>query len=95
MCQSIIYILEEKLLLLYWSKEIHEGEFGHDDAHDISDSSQFDISKMGKGGAMTKYTCNPARLLSSKLATYMTEVAKDKAIADCEDGSNVLMKPID
>ena len=75
-CHSIISTLKEKVLLLYRWKEIHEADFGPDTAHDIPYSSQFGISKMGKGGAITTDTCNPDRLLISKLATHVTEVAK-------------------
>ena len=38
-CQSIIYTLKEKYLMLDRWKEIHEAEFGPDAAHDIIDSS--------------------------------------------------------
>ena len=76
-------------------KAIHKVEFGPDTAHGITESSQFGISKMGKGGAITTYTCNPARLLSSKLATNVTEVSNEKSIADGEDESDVIVKKID
>ena len=82
-------------MLLYLWKTIHEAEFGTDAAHEITDSSKFDISKIGKGGAITTDTCNPARLLRSKLETHVTEVTKYNAIADGEDGSDVLMNTID
>ena len=82
------------MLLDRW-KEIHESEFGLDAAHDIPDSSQFGISKMGKGGAITADTCNPACLLIYKLATHMTEVPKERAISDGEDRSDVLVQKIE
>ena len=50
---------------------------------------------MGKYGAIATDTFNPARLLSSKLVTHLTEVAKEKAIADVEDESDVLVQTID
>ena len=63
--------------MLDWWNAINEAEFGNDDEHDIPDSSQFYISNMGKGGAITTDTCNPAHLFSSKLITNVTELAKE------------------
>ena len=71
-CQSIISNFKEKALLLDRWKAIHKAAFGPNAAYNI----QFDISKMVKDGTITTDTCNPARLLSSKLATHVTEVSK-------------------
>ena len=50
---------------------------------------------MGNGGAIPIDTWNPARLLRSKLETHVTEVSKEKAISDGEDGSDVFVQTID
>ena len=50
---------------------------------------------MGKVSKIATDTCNPDRLLSSKLATHVAELSKERSIADGEYAFEVLLQKID
>ena len=81
----ILDTLKEKSRLLDQWKTIHEREFGPG-THDIPDSAEVCLSKLGKGGggAMTD-NCNAANALGRKFAERAENIAREKVLEEGGD----------
>ena len=77
------------MLLDQW-KAVHEEHYGTD-THDIPDSTQMNIAKLGKSGNVNTDTCHGARLLSDLICDEVEKAAKEKAADSGEDESDVIV----